>query len=144
MGRHLQERANWKLRVQGDNELKLYTEMLDSTLLPFVRSVRLQHRFMQDNDPEHDSGHKEQHCSMLNLRMSPQSLLSVPPDAHDSHQFTYQYIPSSFTKNNYSFLKESCVGWIIGTSYYICLDSVVRKVYVIACIVITGGRLGVN
>ena len=37
---------------------ELYTEILESTLLPFIHSVYpTQHRFMQDNDPKYVSGH---------------------------------------------------------------------------------------
>ena len=38
---------------------ELYTEILEPTLLSFVRSVCPQHRFMQDNDPKHCSGHTQ-------------------------------------------------------------------------------------
>ena len=36
----------------------LYTDILEHTLLPFVRDVYgTNHRFMQDNDPKHTSNH---------------------------------------------------------------------------------------
>ena len=45
---------------EGKMNAPLYTNILDSTLLPFVRDVFPDHhRFMQDNDPKHMSRHAQ-------------------------------------------------------------------------------------
>ena len=46
--------------LEGVMKKELCTEILESTLLPFIHSVYpTQHCFMQDNDPKHVSGHTQ-------------------------------------------------------------------------------------
>ena len=46
----------------------LFCDILDQTLLPFVREVfTSNHRFMQDNDPKHTSGYAQQFLEDHNI-----------------------------------------------------------------------------
>lgn len=40
---------------EGNMDAQMYTEILDKTLIPFLKSSRTRYRFMQDNDPKHTS-----------------------------------------------------------------------------------------
>ena len=64
---------------EGKMNAPLYTNILENTLVPFIRDVFPDHhRFMQDNDPKHTSRHAQRYLSENNINR-----WKTPPESPD-------------------------------------------------------------
>ena len=64
---------------EGKMNAPLYTNILDRTLVPFLKDVFADHhRFMQDNDPKHTSKHAQKFLANGNINW-----WKTPPESPD-------------------------------------------------------------
>ena len=64
---------------EGRMNALLYTQILEQTLMPFLDSTfPLGHRFMQDNDPKHTSGHNQKYMENRGINW-----WRTPPESPD-------------------------------------------------------------
>ena len=67
---------------EGIMKKELYTDILDATLLPFIRDYWPEgHKFMQDNDPKHTSKHAQKWITDNNINW-----WKTPAESPDFHR----------------------------------------------------------
>ena len=92
----------------GIIDAQRYTQILDRSLVPFIRSCYpAGHRFQQDNDPKHTSGHVERYFKSRQINW-----WRTPPESPDLNPIENvwgalkQYLRSTFKPKNTSELQE--------------------------------------